>query len=93
VAQTLGTAPAVVLRGNGAVIAAEDMKRAVTLACYLEDAARIELTVLAAGCAHSAPRLSAEQAARRATWAGLPAERMWDLLTHDDIEGPTPLAG
>lgn len=86
VAQTLGEAPAVVLRGNGAVVAAEDMKRAVTLACYLEDAARIELAVLAAGRAEGGPRLTAEQAQRRATWAGLPAERMWDFLTHGDPE-------
>jgi HCOMODA/2-hydroxy-3-carboxy-muconic semialdehyde decarboxylase len=86
VAQTLGQAPAVVLRGNGAVTVAEDIKRAVTLACYLEDAARIELAVLATGREETAPRLTPEQASRRATWAGLPAERMWDLLTHDDPE-------
>lgn len=90
VAQTMGNAPGVVLRGNGAVLAAEDMKRAVTLACYLEDAARIELAVLAAGREHSAPRLTADQAQRRATWAGLPAERMWDSLTHDDPERDLP---
>ncbi|MBY4596423.1 class II aldolase/adducin family protein [bacterium BD-1] len=86
VAQTLGDSPAVVLRGNGAVIAAEDIKRAVTLGCYLEDAARIELAVLAAGREQTAPRLTEGQAKRRATWVGMPAERMWDLLTHEDPE-------
>lgn len=89
VAETLGPHPAIVLRGNGAVVVGEDMKRAVTLACYLEDAARIELAVLACGQAAASPRLSVDQAARRATWDGLPAERMWDLLTDGDSEeGP-----
>lgn len=86
VAQKLGDAPAIILRGNGAVIAAEDMKRAVALACYLEDTARIELAVLAAGRESTAPCLSADQAMRRATWAGRTAERMWDHLMHGDIE-------
>lgn len=87
VAETLGAAPAVVMRGNGAVTVGEDLMRAVTLAVYLEDAARIELAVLAAGRAQTAPLLTAEQAGRRATWAGLAAERMWDYLTHGDPEG------
>ena len=65
-----------------------DMKRALTLACYLEDTARIELAVLAAGRAERAPCLTAEQARRCATWAGMPAERMRDWLTHGDIDGP-----
>jgi len=86
VAQALGQASAVVMRGNGAVVVAEDLMRAVTLCCYLEDAARIELAVLAAGRADDAPCLTPEQARRRATWAGLAAERMWDFLTHDDPE-------
>jgi HCOMODA/2-hydroxy-3-carboxy-muconic semialdehyde decarboxylase len=86
VAETLGQASAVVLRGNGAVTVAEDLMRAVTLACYLEDAARIELAVLAAGRAANSPLLTMEEAQRRASWAGRPAERMWDYLTHDDVE-------
>jgi len=86
VAETMGSAPGVVLRGNGAVTAAEDMKRALSLACYLEDAARVELAVLASGRIDQAPTLSTEQAQRRATWAGQPAERMWDFLTAGDCE-------
>jgi len=86
VAQKMGDAPAIVMRGNGAVVAAEDMKRAVTLAYYLEDAARIELAVLGSGQTGDAPLLTADQAKRRATWEGLPAERMWDFLTHHDLE-------
>lgn len=86
VAETMGNAPAVVLRGNGAVVAAEDMKRALTLACYLEDAARVELAVLASGMREEAPTFTAAQAQQRATWAGQPAERMWDLLTAGDCE-------
>jgi HCOMODA/2-hydroxy-3-carboxy-muconic semialdehyde decarboxylase len=86
VAETLGQSPAVVLRGNGAVTVGEDMKQALTLAWYLEDAARIELAVLTCGQSDRAPMLSADQAQRRATWAGQPAERMWDWLTDGDCE-------
>jgi HCOMODA/2-hydroxy-3-carboxy-muconic semialdehyde decarboxylase len=86
VAQTLGSSPAVVLRGNGAVTVGQDLMQAVTLACYLEDAARVELAALSTGRADTAPCLSAEQAERRATWAGQAAERMWNYLTHGDCE-------
>lgn len=89
VAETLGARCAVVLRGNGCVVVAEDLQRAVTLSCYLEDAARIELVVMASGAGNGpSPTLTPEEAVRRATWAGRPAERMWDYLLHDDIENP-----
>lgn len=86
VADTLGDAPAVVMRGNGAVTAAASVEQAVTLAWFLEDAARVELAALAAGLAESAATLTAEQAQARATWAGGVAERMWACLTAGDEE-------
>lgn len=86
VAQALGESGAVVLRGNGCVVVAEDLRRAVTLSCYLEDAARIELLVRSSGGGGEFPLLTQEEAVRRATWAGRPAERMWDYLLRDDIE-------
>jgi HCOMODA/2-hydroxy-3-carboxy-muconic semialdehyde decarboxylase len=75
VATALGDGCGIVLRGNGAVVAGDTPEQAVTLAWYLEDAARVELDVMQAG-------LTA-QAAARATWAGRVAERMWDHLTSD----------
>jgi HCOMODA/2-hydroxy-3-carboxy-muconic semialdehyde decarboxylase len=84
VAETMGSAAAVVVSVNGAVIAAATPEQAVTLAWFLEDAARVELAVLATGVAGTL--LTAEQARDRATWVGRVAERMWDHLTAGDPE-------
>jgi HCOMODA/2-hydroxy-3-carboxy-muconic semialdehyde decarboxylase len=86
VAQTMGSAPAVVVSVNGAVTGAETPQQAVALAVFLEDAARIELAALSAGLADAAPRMNEEQARNRATWQGRIAERMWDHLTANDPE-------
>ncbi len=67
------------------------MKQAVTLAWFLEDMCRLELSVLATGEAQLAPLLTEAEAGKRSEWAGRVAERMWDFLTDGDIEmsGPT----
>ena len=83
VAKTLGSAPAIVVGVNGAVTAAADMARALSLAWFLEDAARVELAVLAAGGGAHEPFADAEAARQRATWDGRIAERMWELMTHE----------
>jgi len=89
VAEKMGASAGIILRANGAVVAGADMKQAVTLAWFLEDMCRIELAVLAAGEAQSAPLLTAEQAQSRSAWAGRVAERMWDFLTFGDPETET----
>lgn len=86
VAEKLGESLAVVMRGNGAVTVGENLAQAVTAAWYLEDACRVELAVLASGAAAQAPLLTADQAQKRAVWAGNTAERMWDYLTAGDPE-------
>jgi HCOMODA/2-hydroxy-3-carboxy-muconic semialdehyde decarboxylase len=83
VAETLDSAPAIVVGVNGAVTAAADMARALSLAWFLEDAARVELAVLAAGGGAHEPFADAEAARQRATWDGRIAERMWELMTHE----------
>ncbi len=85
VAETMGQAPAVVMRGNGAVVAGANIEQAVVLTWYLEDAARIELQLRAAGLA-GGPVLSQEEAAARATGAGRIFERMWEYLCAGDPE-------
>ena len=85
VAATLGQQPAVVMQGNGAVVAGKSIEEAVVLTWYLEDAARIELQLRAAGLGGS-PTLSVEQAAQRATTAGRIFERMWEYLCAGDPE-------
>lgn len=81
VARMLGGARAIVLRGNGAVVVGASLQEACVLAWYLEDAARVELDVLASGEPGSV--LTPSEAADRATMQGRIVERMWDWLTRD----------
>ncbi|MCY1542901.1 hypothetical protein D9M68_786780 [compost metagenome] len=85
-AETLGAARAVAMRGNGAVVAAESLMHAVVLTWYLEDAARIEWQLRAAGLTEGAPTLAPEAAAARAVGTGRIYERMWEYLTAGDPE-------
>jgi HCOMODA/2-hydroxy-3-carboxy-muconic semialdehyde decarboxylase len=86
VIDAMGESAGVVMRGNGAVVRASSLERAVVLAWYLEDAARVELAALASGLADSAPVISVEEARQRATDQGGIFERMWEHLTHADPE-------
>ena len=82
-AAMLGNAAAIVMRGNGAVVVGETMPRAVTLAWFLEDAARIERDVRGMGFPPQSGLLSDEEVSARQVWSGGVAERMWDYLTRD----------
>lgn len=82
-AATMGNAVAIVMRGNGAVVAAPTMEQAVTLAWFLEDAARVERDVRAMGFDPQSGKLDRGEIADRQVWAGGVAERMWDFLTSD----------
>lgn len=86
VADLMGDAPAIVLNVNGAVTAGRSPEQALTLAWFLEDAARVELAVLAAGQAEASHLILGEEADVRATWQGRIAERVWEFLTRDDPE-------
>jgi HCOMODA/2-hydroxy-3-carboxy-muconic semialdehyde decarboxylase len=87
VARAVGQGNAIVLRGNGAVVAAVSLQEAVVLSYYLEDAARVELQLRMAGMIADAPPMTEEQAAQRAVRSGGIIGRMWDYLTADDSEG------
>ncbi len=86
IAETLGPRHAVVMRGNGLVVAGPSLQAAVVLTWYLEDAARLELAVRSAGLEPESVVLSDEECARRATTDGLIFERMWDHLVTGDPE-------
>ena len=86
VAEALDDANAIVMRGNGAVVAAASLEKALCLTWYLEDAARIELQLLGAGLADSGAILSPAECKARATDAGGIFERMWQYLTAHDPE-------
>ncbi len=84
VAAMMGSAAAIVLSGNGCVVAGETLEEAAGLTYYLEDAARIELAVRATG---KVPReYSAQEVAARAVKAGALFERMWQYLCFEDEE-------
>lgn len=80
-ATEMGNAPAIVMRGNGAVVAGESIEQAVTLAWFLEDAARIERDVRAMGFTDDSGLLSADEVADRQVWSGGVSQRMWTWLT------------
>ncbi|WP_321803403.1 class II aldolase/adducin family protein [Burkholderia sp. BCC1988] len=85
-AETLGNETAIVMRGNGTVVAADSLTKAVVLTWYLEDAARLELAILGAGLEQAAAVLDDTECNRRATSAGQIFERMWDYLIAGDPE-------
>lgn len=85
VARTLGSAPGIVVSVNGAVVGGADAAQALTLAIFLEDAARVELAALHAGCADQ-PGLPIDACRARAVWAGQVAERQWQYWTQADPE-------
>ncbi len=84
VAAALGKARAIVLRGNGAVTVGASLQEACVMAWYLEDAARVELDVLA--CGQNGLSFDEAECAQRATSQGRIFERMWEWLTSGDAE-------
>jgi HCOMODA/2-hydroxy-3-carboxy-muconic semialdehyde decarboxylase len=76
-----GPCNAIVMRGNGAVVAADSLLKATVLTWYLEDAARLELQVLAAGLQDDSVVLDRGRAPARATDSGAIFERMWQFMT------------
>jgi HCOMODA/2-hydroxy-3-carboxy-muconic semialdehyde decarboxylase len=84
-ASELGSSRAIVMRGNGAIAVGTSIEEAVVMAWYLEDAARVELAVLAAG--GQGLELSEGEARDRAVISGRIIERMWEWLTARDPEG------
>jgi HCOMODA/2-hydroxy-3-carboxy-muconic semialdehyde decarboxylase len=82
----MGDARALIMRGNGAITAGESLEAAVVFAYFLDEAARVELTVRIAGETATAPVLSPDECAKRAVTAGGIYERMWSFLTYGDPE-------
>src|SRR5262249_12581209 len=84
VAEHLGAARAIVLRGNGAITVGETLEEALVFAWFLEGAAETELKILATGLAPEP--LSAQDATELASLAGRVVERLWEHLTAGDPE-------
>lgn len=84
-ADALGDASALVMRGNGAVVVGKTLPQAVTLGWFLEDAARVERDVRAMGLDAETARLSSEEIEARQVWSGGVVERMWQHLTGEPL--------
>ncbi|KAE8764597.1 class II aldolase/adducin family protein [Georgenia thermotolerans] len=80
-AATLGDAPAVVMRGNGAVTVGTDVAEAVALMWVLEQSARLTATAAASGTPR--PLDDDEQAAWRAVAPEL-LHRIWNYLNEEE---------
>ncbi|HEY0834702.1 MAG TPA: class II aldolase/adducin family protein, partial [Azospirillum sp.] len=80
----MGAAPAIVMRGNGAVCVGPSLEDAACLAFFLEDAAALELAL--AGAHGRATPYTDDEVAERAVRTGGLFERMWDYLTFGDPE-------
>lgn len=85
-ADTLGGAKAIVMRGNGCVLTGATVEESTCMAFYLEEAAKTELHVLAIGSRATSVELTEAEAAARATGSGRIFERLWDYLTFGDPE-------
>lgn len=84
VAQAMGPAPALVMRGNGVVVAGLSLEETVVLTWYLEDAARIEIECQT--FPEEPVGLTEQEIQVRRTRTGRIFERMWDYLTFGDPE-------
>lgn len=85
-AETLGSARAIVMRGNGAVCVAPSVEESIVMAFYLEESAGTELAVLATGKTAESICFTDEQASIRATGTGRIYERLWEFMTAGDPE-------
>jgi HCOMODA/2-hydroxy-3-carboxy-muconic semialdehyde decarboxylase len=83
VAQALAERNAIVMRGNGAIVVADGLEKAVVLSWFLEDMARIERDVRAMGFEPQSGSgcLDAGEVVDRQVFAGGVVERMWAWLT------------
>lgn len=80
-ANQIGDAAAIVMRGNGAVTVGNSLEQAVALAWFLEDAARVERDIRMMGFDPELGLLDNDEIIARQVWQGGVAERMWTHLT------------
>ena len=77
IAQILGAAKAVILRGHGAVVVGQSIRESCILALYLEESARLQVETLKLGTPKFFSRQEAERIAKR-TFKPASTERAWE---------------
>jgi HCOMODA/2-hydroxy-3-carboxy-muconic semialdehyde decarboxylase len=83
-ANALGNHNVIIMRGNGAIVVADGLEKAVTLSWFLEDAARVERDVRSMVCAPETGLLTPDEVIARQVFAGGVVERMWVWLTQKE---------
>jgi ribulose-5-phosphate 4-epimerase/fuculose-1-phosphate aldolase len=81
IAQILGPAKAVILRGHGAVVVGQSIREVCILALYLEESARLQVEAMKLGTPKFVSRQEAERIAKR-TFKPASTERAWDHYKH-----------
>lgn len=85
-ASTLGAGNAIVMRANGAVVVGSDLVEAVALSWFLEEAARVEVSLMQMGADGDHTLLTADETVARQVTSGRVYERMWEHLIFGDCE-------
>jgi HCOMODA/2-hydroxy-3-carboxy-muconic semialdehyde decarboxylase len=85
-ADQLGAARAIVMRGNGCILVGATVEEALCMAFFLEEAARTEKEVLSINRPGDEAIMSDQQAAARGVTTGNILERLWEYLTAGDPE-------
>jgi HCOMODA/2-hydroxy-3-carboxy-muconic semialdehyde decarboxylase len=82
----MGQNPALVMRGNGAVVVGESLEQAISFSWFLEDSARVEVDIRKMGFDPGTGLLDEQEVIDRQVVTGQVFERMWRFLTHGDPE-------
>jgi HCOMODA/2-hydroxy-3-carboxy-muconic semialdehyde decarboxylase len=85
-AAQLGSANAIVMRANGAVVVGGSLVEAVALSWFLEEAARVEVGLAQLRSDGPETLLTPDETVARQVTAGRVYERMWEYLTFGDPE-------
>jgi len=81
IANLLGPAKAVILRGHGAVVVGHSIRQVCMLALYLEESARLQVEAMKLGEPKFVSQTEAERIAKR-TFKPTSTERAWEHFAH-----------
>lgn len=88
-ADMMADSPAIVMRGNGAVVAGDSIEQAVSYSWFLEDAARVEMQTRSMNVNEQDGVLSDQEIIDRQVMTGRVFDRMWRYLVDGDEEQMT----
>jgi len=84
IAQVLGPAKAVILRGHGAVVVGKNIRESCILALYLEESARLQVEAMKLGKPKFISQAEAERIAKR-SFKPASTERAWEHFANQTV--------